>query len=642
MFDSLKKKVKSKLVFEFVGDTKKPLNIEIENAKTKISFNMNNITLDLIDFSINEYKVYNCKINYQSFIGNSSITVYYEKENFYYIFGDGNESAEIIFIDFVNKSITQNDCQIKYKGVNFFPKENFNLYTRKRINLININIKELELPKDLNNKEINIDTKEDKNFLIIISVVNRQKLIGIYLNNPFFEEIITLKEDEIIEILENSIKKVEQILNFNIKKDIFQYLDEIDKKKLEDYKIEIKNSYEIEKKISKYFIINREYLNQNQIKIYNLYSEFMIHFPDFNESIRNSEINIKRYYFQYYFSKKSIINFYNKLPKFLEDSDKIKLKYAACRCLKVLLYHDYGENYEDLFEFLDFEDKNTIYYESNLFNKKFVNLITEKSEIFPFFLQINSGSSINLISNNLTSRISMLNEDQVKNHLISTIPKYGIRLKVHSFFNACSFSELKISCFCENLFFSYYLNDEHLKSINDINYNKRFRLSNLLQHEDFGHLKFSLNFYSFFDKKIDRTYEPNYDYHYSQPLSPKVYYKFHSKEEMIEIVKERKIKDKKITIGESGIALTTFLTRGKYKLMKMILYKPGINFKKIFENPSLMAAEDLTDFINELESIYDNSALFNKEENDIEYKSKFDDPKFEDELPIGIPTVEKF
>ena len=642
MFNPLKKKMNSKLIFEF-SDSEKPLNIEIENTETKISFESNRIIIDFTDFTINEYKIYNCKIKYQSYINICSINVYYEKENYYYILGDGNHSAEIIFIDFVNKSIIEDDCKIKYKGVNYFPKEDFNLSSRKRINLLNINIKDLELPKDLNNKEINFDIKEEKNFLVLISVVNEQKIIGIHSNNPFYEEDINLKESEIIEILENSIKKVEEILKFDIKKNIFDYYEEIDKEKIDVYKNEIFNSYEVEKKISKYFIPYRENLNENEIKIYDLYSEFMLYFPDFEKSMRkNYKYNVNRYSYQYYFSKKSILNFCERLPKNLTNTDMIKLKYAACRCLKILLYYGYAENFDDLFDFLDFGDKNTIYYDSNSFNIQFVNSITEKSEIFPFFLQINSGSSIDLISNNLTSRISMLNESQVKNHLLSTIPKYGIRLKVNSFFNACTFSELKISCFCENSFFSYYLSEDQLKSINDVNYNRRYRLSNLLQHENFGHIKFSLNFYSFYDKRIDRSFDSDCDYDKSQPLSPKVYYKFHTKEEMIEIVKERKINNKIITIGESGIALTTFITRGKYKLMKMILYKSGINFKTIFENPTLMSSEDLTNFIKELELIYNESNLVNEEGDDIEYKSKFDEPQFVDYLPVGIPTIEKF
>ena len=74
---------------------------------------------------------------------------------------------------------------------------------------------------------------------------------------------------------------------------------------------------------------------------------------------------------------------------------------------------------------------------------------------------------------------------------------------------------------------------------------------------------------------------------------------------MQEIVKEVKVKNKKnnrikknsseeiILKGETGIALAFFLTRGKYKLMK-VLRKQGINFTELFNNPSLQAAEDLT------------------------------------------------
>ena len=70
-------------------------------------------------------------------------------------------------------------------------------------------------------------------------------------------------------------------------------------------------------------------------------------------------------------------------------------------------------------------------------------------------------------------------------------------------------------------------------------YNRRYLLANLMQHENFGHINFSINFYVFYDEMIERTS----DIHYSENLSPFKYYMINAKKEKIqEIVKEIKLK----------------------------------------------------------------------------------------------------
>ena len=104
-----------------------------------------------------------------------------------------------------------------------------------------------------------------------------------------------------------------------------------------------------------------------------------------------------------------------------------------------------------------------------------------------------------------------------------------------------------------------------------------------MQHEIFCHIIFSLNFFSFYsdiiDKKSDEKEKDNLQYSAAQ-ISPKNYYKY-QEEEIIEILKAKKVKDKIITLGESGISFTTFITRGKYKLMRL-LGKRGIDFKYLY------------------------------------------------------------
>ena len=90
-------------------------------------------------------------------------------------------------------------------------------------------------------------------------------------------------------------------------------------------------------------------------------------------------------------------------------------------------------------------------------------------------------------------------------------------------------------------------------------YNKRFVLANLLQHKDFGHIKFSINFYSFYDHHVERD-------NVIDPSSPTENYDTKIKEGLIEITKKVE-KDGKITlICKSGIALSSFLTRGNLNL----------------------------------------------------------------------------
>ena len=648
MFSSLKNKVKSKLIFKFI-EKYRPFCIEILNQKRMIEQNIDEVIIDLIDSSINEFKIYDCKAYYKNIFGeylvNSSISVYYDQIN-YYLCGCGKYSAEIIFSDFVNKNIQKELCKIKYKNENYFPEEDFFLYTRRRINFINIEIQDLELPKDLKNNVVNIDTTETKNYLILISIVKEPKIIGVYTNEPLIEDELNYKESEMILFFKNSLEKINNIININVSNcnndEYVSFINKLSQNQITEYKNEIINSFSLEVKISKYFVVYREKLTEQQIQLYELYSEFMIHFPDFQFSLRkNKKINERRYLLDYYYSKRAITNFYNSLPSYLNKSEKVKLKYAACRFLRILFNHGYGEYFDDLFEFLNFDDSGTIYNDANEFNKKFVNLLTEKSEIFPFLLQLNSGSSFNLLTNELTSRISMLNINDIKKHLISTIPKYGIRLKKNSFFNACTLNDLKITCICEVSFFAFFLNNNELKSINDNNYNKRYRLVNLMQHENFGHIKFSLNFFSFYNGNLDIRIDEKDVIHHSEPISPKNYYRYQGKEEIIEIVKEKKVKDKIITIGESGIGFTTFMTRGKYKLMKL-LNMQGIDFKNLFEHPEYMAAEDLSTFISELEKKNADYGLCDEETDNIEYKSRFCESENLQMESLGIPTLEKY
>ena len=175
MYDCLKKEVKSEIVIHFIENSKLPKQIEILQFKEKIPKDAKKLTINFYDKSINKYKVYDCKTTFnESNKVVNSMSLYYNKTNYFYS-GDGKNSAEIIFSDFMNKSLRNEDCVIEYDGIKYTPLEDFGLLTRKRINFINIDITKLKLPKNLDDKDVIINTKDNDNILISISVVNKPK-----------------------------------------------------------------------------------------------------------------------------------------------------------------------------------------------------------------------------------------------------------------------------------------------------------------------------------------------------------------------------------------------------------------------------------------------------------------------------------
>ena len=627
MLDEIKVEVKASLIFQFLEDEERPKEIQILGSKKEIQNNLKEFLYELTDFSINEYKIYECLFFYESKRKSHSISVYYNRNN-YYLVGKGDYSIEIIFCDFIYKQINAKNCFIEYKKKKYKPVENFELSTRKRLNLLGININDLKLPKNLDEKEIQINPEFGYNLLITISASNSPKIIGIYQNTPLSEPKIVIKK-ELLEELKNIIENASKPLNFEMNKTYFQYIDEIDRKNLTQYENAVKDSYQYEKKLGEYFNIYKEQLNELEIELYDLYSEFMILFPDIEGAERNSDkIILKRYWDQYYFSKSAIVNFCSLIPEYVSKSDKVKLKYAACRSLKVLLYSGKGLGMTKLFNFIDFNIKETIYYEANEFNKKFVKLLKEKSETFLFFLQNNSGSGINLLTGKNTARLSMLDENDIKSHLESTIPKYGITMNYVGCFNAFTVNEVRITCINISSALCLSLNSEITLKDDQI-YNKRYVLANLLQHEDFGHIKFPISFYS--DHNVERN-------NVLDPTSPTEYYDTKIKEGLIEITKKIEKEGKISIIGDSGIALSSFLTRGNLNLM-LLLRTDGINFVELFKNPSLMAAEDLSEFIDTLKRLNTKTFKFNPDE--ISFPIRFEDLYQSKGIPIGFPTKEK-
>lgn len=145
---------------------------------------------------------------------------------------------------------------------------------------------------------------------------------------------------------------------------------------------------------------------------------------------------------------------------------------------------------ENLFYFCDLNKEGTIYNETKKFNETFINELTENSEMFLLFIQIYSGSSINILNNILTAKFSMLTIAQIKQYLKNSLPNYIIRVNCYSEFEGLTINEAKCTIINEIDLFGYFLGNsiflnDDLNDLDD-NCNKRLILSNVLQHKDLG------------------------------------------------------------------------------------------------------------------------------------------------------------
>ena len=189
--------------------------IEVDIVKKKI------YELKFEEFENNEYKIYDCIFYFINEKVLFTITVYFKRKNYYYCGIEKNQSSiEFIFSDFISNNICPNLCYIEYNKNKINVKEEFeDIQTRKRISLININLKKCEIPNiDIkSDKEINqnkFNDLEDGNYLISINIINNEKkTIGIFKNNCIIETVVNKKE--IIKKLEEGVKLGKEIIKYD-------------------------------------------------------------------------------------------------------------------------------------------------------------------------------------------------------------------------------------------------------------------------------------------------------------------------------------------------------------------------------------------------------------------------------------------
>mgnify|MGYP006873027407 CR=1 FL=1 len=600
---------KGNLSYELIND----LGFPMMALYYKMQFN---------DYSESEYKVYTISFVFEKKNkANFSISIYFDKNNYFYCVGKeiNHNSIEIIYSDFSKKNQYLEDCFICYGKIKFNVKEKFGeIKTRKRISFINIDADKLILP----NIKSNQDNKLENPLLLSNSLISISKgkidtIIGLYKNEPFIPNKID--KNEIKKKLKEFVEPIKNFLHYNKKNytTMNEYIESF-KNNYDIYIQAIKESlnYKNNKDLEIYFSNNFDLLDADDCDIFKYFSEFLLLFPDIKGKSKMNIIPVYFFIYQYYYSKKAIKKFEKALTN-LKNEEKIKLIFSACRTIASLLANGFGKKNDDLFELIDFNKEGTIYYDAKKRNLLFIELLKENSEIFPILLQLSSGSSTNYVVEsepNFSSRISMLTLEDVKRNLKLSIPNYGIRVKCFCDFKAISFVETKITIFSETDIFGTFLGLK-IQSSEDSDFNKRFVLSNIMIHEQFGHILFSENKSSFqFDipkgLKLSR-YEPSSPIETYSPLNEGNFIR-------IKDPHSREIR------GESGYTLIYHLTRGKKKLYNMLENIEG-NFSKLFKRVNLMASEDLTEFCKEINDVA----------NEVGFSGKNDDEEDEEEENAG-------
>ena len=624
-----KNKRSADLYFEFFNpntdeqSTQKLKQINIKDSSIDIDLEKNNYyKMQFNDSSESEYKVYTISFVFEKKNKvNFSISIYFAQKNYFYCVGKqiNHNSIEIIFSDFSKKNQYLEDCFILYDTIKFNVKEKFgDIKTRKRISFINIDADKLLLP----NIKSNPDKKLEKptllpNSLISISKGKIDTIIGFYKNEPFIYNKID--KNEIKKKLKEFVEPIKNFLHFNEKNyaTVSEYIESF-KNKYDTYIQAIKESLELkkDKDLEIYFSNNFDLLDADDSDIFEYFSEFLLLFPDIKGKSIKKAIPVFFFISQYYFSKKAINKFEKTLIN-LKNEEKIKLIFSASRTIASLLANGFGKNTDDLFELIDFNKEGTIYYDAKKRNLQFIEIFQENSEIFSILLQLSSGSSTNYVVENelnFSSRTSMLTLEDIKTHLKLAIPNYGIRAKCLCDFKAISFVETKITIFSETDIFGNFLGSK-IQSDEDSYFKKRFIISNIMIHEQFGHILFSENKSSFqFDIPQElklSQFEPSSPIETYSPLNEGNYIRINDPH-------SREIR------GESGYTLIYHLTRGKKKLYNMLENIEG-NFSKLFKRVELMASEDLTEFCKELDDAANEVGFSGKNDDDEEDEDEEED-----------------
>ena len=417
------------------------------------------------------------------------------------------------------------DIKIKFLVTLYYDENHMTIFKSKKIGfcfeVINqISYDEDKFPleeisfKDGNDSNIlvkdydNIGNKYRRRFLVV-NAPNEINLPLKNLNNlkhNMSYKIVVLPKTQ---ILVYEIRKSEEIFKNDINLEEFKILqnriEKVMREKQEDEMITIFNSLQLYNTYFDQILINKEDFDWKLAEFQAFY--FYHAFKLFFHSEIEKDDRIRKFY---RLSESVFSTNYETLLCNLNMS--IYDKILAIKSLYEMLYNDFiNKKNKTLlvgeYAFIDLnENKNSCYNIAFKFINNIIDNLREDSLIFYPTLQANSGKGIDLNSQdnkNEIFEISMLNEEMIKRHLKSLIPKFIFIVKHPSINDSRGVSIRNtgtIFIYEDNIFHNdigYNIEDYILKLPNDAAVNVSF----ILFHEIFMHKKFRLDMVSIDGKK---------------------------------------------------------------------------------------------------------------------------------------------
>ena len=479
-------------------------------------------------------------------------------------------SVEILYQTIMEKLLPNT---ISYDNKELLSFDTFENKYRKRIGLINIDPKKLQLINEIlkikkyenfkfideysyeiivripSNNDIQYSIADLDNINIDGLKTKTQKSKGISEKQSLLELLLKFKEDFFSVLKEIDIKKIKTKLNaFNSKFTLLKISAVEYYENISNYC----NFDEIDIDIFIQFFYYLEYLKAEILKdsdedddYKEELQDFLTDVSDFNEKYEKliSEIRVLNIEIK---DKLFLIKSYNK--KFIESLiSKIKIEFIQTL------------NVEKI-------DESNSYKKAINFVKQIIENLNEDSRLFEIFLYLDSHVIENLLEKNDILKeefidnygkkkiieykehpteygINMSTVDEVKNHLNKLMPKYIIRLNTEMKFNATYDDKTKIMFINEKKLFNH--NSKFLtRAFDDKNLNEKYALPISIEilHELCAHGKMRL-----FNDKIGSP-EENRD-------SKNDYHRFH--------VNKKIDQSKKIKFPESGVLLENYISKNK-------------------------------------------------------------------------------
>ena len=417
------KSIESILTINFI-DFKNSNDFNEMNIKISENNQINTIiSSNVISIPISGFKnktILECEITIKNSTTNEcrkfKSSIYKNYQNNINIFLNNNTNryytSEIIFFGKINEILLNNN----------FKCDKFNLNNRLRCVILNIDIQMLiKIITDNNkhNNELNLKIHQ-----ALLNIKNNNLLINIFMGENksnvliFSDEeqtLITANESE-KQLISEFYRSIMKIIN-NVNKDID---DDINKLCLS-----LKNALLSNKTL---FGIN---IN-NEMKDSIIFSYIN---QGVNFLFENNILNEKDKDFIYgclillLYTKKNIFSLDYKIIKNLNDIinqmkinkfnifDQIKASIAY-----VSFYIHDEKSY--ILKITSNLDNNSPYKKAFDFYKSIIGDLNEESELMLMFLQLNSGSGNEILNNKSCYKISMIQIDEIKEHLIRNIPNY--------------------------------------------------------------------------------------------------------------------------------------------------------------------------------------------------------------------------